>query len=72
MKISFLFGPGDAEGIDTYVTAIGIAKCERVVMSGVTGGGFIGEMLIVTMYGFPPELLPIWPSSEPWSIRRPP
>ena len=30
-----------------------------VVMSGVPGGGLIGEMLIVTMYGFPPEAFPI-------------
>lgn len=61
LKISFLFGLYNVpfEGIDTYVTAIGIAVLSGVVMSGVTGGGFIGEMLIVTMYGFPPEALPI-------------
>ena len=28
-------------------------------MSGVPGGGLIGEMLIVTMYGFPAEAFPI-------------
>jgi Na+/H+-dicarboxylate symporter len=46
-------------GFETYVTAIVIAVLSGVVMSGVPGGGFIGEMLIVTMYGFPPEALPI-------------
>jgi Na+/H+-dicarboxylate symporter len=28
-----------------------------MVMSGIPGGGAAGEMLIVTMYGFPPEAL---------------
>lgn len=28
-------------------------------MSGIPGGGFIGEMVIVTMYGLPLEALPI-------------
>ncbi|GAA5346936.1 dicarboxylate/amino acid:cation symporter [Planifilum fimeticola] len=61
LKISFLFGLFNIpfEGIDTYLTAILIAVLSGVVMSGVTGGGFIGEMLIVTMYGFPAEALPI-------------
>jgi Na+/H+-dicarboxylate symporter len=61
LKISFLFGLYNIpfEGIDTYLTAIGIAVLSGVVMSGVTGGGFIGELLIVTMYGFPAEALPI-------------
>ena len=61
LKISFLFGLFNIpfEGIDTYLTAILIAVLSGVVMSGVTGGGFIGEMLIVTLYGFPVEALPI-------------
>lgn len=29
------------------------------VMSGIPGGGFLGEMLIVTLYGFPVEALPM-------------
>ncbi len=28
-------------------------------MSGVPGGGLIGEMLICNIYGFPPEAFPI-------------
>lgn len=61
LKISFIFGLFNMpfHGLDTYVTAIMIAVLSGVVMSGVPGGGFIGEMLIVTMYGFPPEALPI-------------
>nr|WP_048601799.1 dicarboxylate/amino acid:cation symporter [Rubeoparvulum massiliense] len=61
LKISFLFGifQMDFHGFGTYATAVGIALLSGVVMGGIPGGGFLGEMLIVTMYGFPPEALPI-------------
>lgn len=61
LKISFLFGIFGQEfaGIGTYLTAIGLSILGGVVMSGVPGGGLIGEMLIVNMYGFPPEAFPI-------------
>jgi len=55
LKISFLFGIYKIPftGAQTYLTAILLAVAGGVVMSGVPGGGLIGEMLIVTMYGFP-------------------
>lgn len=61
LKISFMFGLFDMpfKGIGTYITAIIISVLSGVVMSGVPGGGLIGEMLIVNMYGFPPEAFPI-------------
>lgn len=61
LKISFLFGIFQVpfEGVGTYVSAILLSIAGGVVMSGVPGGGLIGEMLIVTMYGFPPEAFPI-------------
>jgi len=61
LKIAFLFGifGQDFSGIGTYITAVLIAVLGGVVMSGVPGGGLIGEMLIVTIYGFPPEAFPI-------------
>jgi Na+/H+-dicarboxylate symporter len=61
LKIAFLFGIYNLpfEGISTYVTATIIAVLSGVVMSGVPGGGLIGEMLIVNLYGFPPEAFPI-------------
>lgn len=61
LKISFLFGLYNTpfEGIGTYITAIIISVLSGVVMSGVPGGGLIGEMLIVNLYGFPPEAFPI-------------
>ena len=61
LKIAFVFGVFnmDFTGMDTFVTAIGVALLSGIVMSGIPGGGFIGEMLIVTMYGLPAEALPI-------------
>lgn len=61
LKISILFGVFGYEfsGIGTYLTAIVIAVLSGVVMSGIPGGGLIGEMLIVSLYGFPAEAFPI-------------
>lgn len=61
LKISFLFGIFGQEfsGMGTYLTAIMLSILGGVVMSGVPGGGLIGEMLIVNMYGFPAEAFPI-------------
>lgn len=61
LKISFLFGLFDIPfaGVGTYITAIVISVLSGVAMSGVPGGGLIGEMLIVNLYGFPPEAFPI-------------
>lgn len=61
LKIAFLFGLFDVPftGMGTYITAIAISVMSGVAMSGVPGGGLIGEMLIVNLYGFPPEAFPI-------------
>lgn len=61
LKISFLFGVFNIPftGVETYISALLLSVVGGVVMSGVPGGGLIGEMLIVTMYGFPPEAFPI-------------
>lgn len=45
-------------GWSDYVGIIGIALLSGTVMSGIPGGGFLGEVLIVNMYGFPQEALP--------------
>ncbi|MBW4827083.1 MAG: dicarboxylate/amino acid:cation symporter [Clostridiaceae bacterium] len=61
LKISFMFGIFDMpfKGVGTYITAVIISILSGVVMSGVPGGGLIGEMLIVNLYGFPAEAFPI-------------
>ncbi|WP_337020065.1 dicarboxylate/amino acid:cation symporter [Oceanobacillus massiliensis] len=61
LKIAFVFGVFnmDFSGIDTFLTAIGVCLLSGIVMSGIPGGGFIGELMIVTLYGLPIEALPI-------------
>jgi len=61
IKISLLFAFYGMKftGIGTVATAIGIAIFSGMVMSGIPGGGFLGELLIVTLYGFPVEALPL-------------
>lgn len=61
LKIAFLFGfyHRPFEGFETIATAIGIALLSGTVMSGIPNGGFTGEILIVALYGFPAEALPI-------------
>ncbi len=61
LKISFLYGIFGQEfsGIGTYIIAVAISILGGVVMSGIPGGGLIGEMLIVNLFGFPSEAFPI-------------
>jgi Na+/H+-dicarboxylate symporter len=61
LKIAFLFGIFQMPfaGLDTILTALGIALLTGVVVSGIPGGGTIGELLILSLYGFPPEAFPL-------------
>lgn len=57
LKIAFLFGVYRMpfSGVETIALALGIALLTGVVVSGIPGGGTIGELLILSLYGFPPE-----------------
>lgn len=59
VKIAFLAGlyglPLETPG--QIGEAVMVAILAGMVMSGIPGGGFTGELLIVTMYGLPPESL---------------
>lgn len=61
LKIAFLFGIFNMPfaGMETILTALGIALITGVVVSGIPGGGTIGELLIISFYGFPMEAFPI-------------
>lgn len=61
VKIAFLYGIFDMPftGTGTYAMAIVVAILSAFVLSGAPGGGLVGEMLIVSMFGFPPEAFPI-------------
>ena len=43
----------------TLAIALVVSLLVGTVMGAIPGGGMIGEMLIVSLYGFPPEALPI-------------
>jgi len=60
-KIAFLYGIFGMEfsGTGTYAMAIVVAVLSAFVLSGAPGGGLVGEMLIVSMFGFPAEAFPI-------------
>ncbi len=61
LKIAILFAMfgRDFSGVGVIASAVGAALLAGMVMSGIPGGGFIGELLIVTLYGFGPEALPV-------------
>ncbi len=61
LKISFLYGIFGKEfaGIEVYAVSIAIAILSGVVLSGVPGGGLVGEMMIVSLMNFPPEAFPL-------------
>lgn len=59
VKIAFLFGIyGMAfSSLGVIATAIFIAILVGTVMGAIPSGGMLGEMLILSFYGFPPESL---------------
>lgn len=61
VKISFLFGVFGQEftGVGTYAMALAVAVLSAFVLSGAPGGGLVGEMLIVSLFGFPAEAFPL-------------
>lgn len=61
MKITFLYGlyGKDIHSLSAIVGVIFVAYLVGAVMGAIPGGGMIGEMLIISVYGFPPEVLPI-------------
>ena len=61
MKIVFLFGlfGKDMTSLPTLLSILAVGFLVGAVMGAIPGGGMIGELLILSVYGFSPELLPI-------------
>ncbi len=57
VKIAVLFAMFGKDFTDPYtlLTAIGITIIVSVVEGGIPNGGYIGELLAITVYGFPME-----------------
>lgn len=45
-------------GIDTIAIALLISVVVSIVEGGIPNGGYIGELLVISAYGFPPEAVP--------------
>lgn len=61
LKIALLFGifGMNFSGPQAILSAMGVAIVAGVVISGIPSGGMLGELMIVTLYGFPIEALPV-------------
>jgi Na+/H+-dicarboxylate symporter len=61
LKIVFLFAlfGKDMTSIPNILSILAVSFLVGAVMGAIPGGGMIGEMLIISVYGFPPETLPI-------------
>ena len=60
-KIVFLFGlfGMDYKNISMLLSILVVSLLVGAVMGAIPGGGMIGEMLILSIYGFPPAALPV-------------
>lgn len=58
-KIAFLFGIFhlDFNGVFVLFAALGVSLLVGTVMGAIPSGGMLGELLILTVYGFPPSVL---------------
>lgn len=61
LKVVFLFGifGKDFNNAPTLLSILAVGFLVGAVMGAIPGGGMIGEMLILSIYGFPPTALPI-------------
>ena len=58
-KIAFIFGLYhlDFASPSILLTALGVSLLVGTVMGAIPSGGMLGELLILTVYGFPPSVL---------------
>ncbi|MDI9488057.1 MAG: dicarboxylate/amino acid:cation symporter, partial [Bacillota bacterium] len=61
LKIVFLFGlfGKDFNNLPMFFSILAVSLLVGAVMGAIPGGGMIGEMLILSVYGFPPAALPV-------------
>ena len=52
-----LFGKG-FDSAETIMLALGMTVLVSIVEGGIPNGGYVGELLFISAYGFPPEALP--------------
>lgn len=52
-----MFGKG-FNSPETILIALGVTVLVSIVEGGIPNGGYVGELLFISVYGFPPEALP--------------
>ncbi|MGY4539481.1 Na+/H+-dicarboxylate symporter [Mucilaginibacter sp. UYNi724] len=58
MSVVFaMFGRG-FDSAEVIILALGMTVLVSIVEGGIPNGGYIGELLFISAYGFPPEALP--------------
>lgn len=58
MAVVFAMFGKSFDSIDTVALAIGMTVLVSIVEGGIPNGGYVGELLFISAYGFPPEALP--------------
>lgn len=61
MKMALLFGIFGVpfSGAQTLLSVVAVALLCGTIISGIPSGGMLGELLIITVFGFPVEAMPI-------------
>ena len=61
LKVVFLFSlfGKDMTSVSSILSILAVSFLVGAVMGAIPGGGMIGEMLILSVFGFSPEVLPI-------------
>jgi len=61
LKVVFLFGlfGKDMNNSGAILSILAVGFLVGAVMGAIPGGGLIGEMLIISIFGFPPAALPV-------------
>lgn len=60
IKMAVVFGMfgRSFDSLDVILVAVGMTVLVSIVEGGIPNGGYVGELLFISAYGFPPEALP--------------
>ncbi|WP_037445210.1 cation:dicarboxylate symporter family transporter, partial [Pedobacter antarcticus] len=58
MAVVFALFGKSFDNAETIAIALGMTVLISIVEGGIPNGGYVGELLLISAYGFPPEALP--------------
>lgn len=59
IAVAFALAARVIAGVDTVLLALLIAVLVSIIEGGIPNGGYVGQLLIVSAYHLPPEVLPV-------------